>query len=100
MVPGHDSVQLILGGFVFFEATRLVVDEGDCIPFFRVVTLQREELTHGVKRHENSDVRGVLFFVPILDSTPITSKRAAFSRMPLPSGGRPGDMFRVISRPS
>src|SRR5207237_9866459 len=66
MVAGHDSVQLILCGFVFFEAARLIVDERNRIPFFWVVSLQREELTHGVKRHKNSDVGGVLFFMPDL----------------------------------
>ncbi len=63
VIAGDDTVEFIFGNFVFFEGARLIVDERNGVAFLGVVALKREELAHGVKRDEDADVGGVLFFM-------------------------------------
>src|SRR5258708_5335098 len=64
MVAGDNDVEFIFGSFIFIERARLIVDERNRIPFFRIVAFEREEFAHGVKGYEDANVGGVLFLVP------------------------------------
>ena len=61
---------------------------------------QREELPHGAERQEDAIVGGVIVAMADALTTPMTSKRIPFSRIVLPTAGRPGNRFFSISSAS
>jgi hypothetical protein len=38
VVASNDAMELVLGGFIFLEGSGLIIDERDCVAFFRVVS--------------------------------------------------------------